>query len=126
MAVHLGQVLRELYLETGLKMERFRDGIPYASKTIYYHFQQTHLNTEILENYEQGLKKLGFPVDIWDLIARKRHGETLERPMHSSTVSEPAAPYGKPDTAADLLRRAAELLDKERSAPAPNRDKEQP
>lgn len=123
MAVHLGQILRELYLDTGLKMERFREGVPYSDKTIYYHFKQAHLNTQILENYEDGLKKLGINVDIWALIARKRKGYTVHESMHT-VAGDPPVAYGTPDTPANLLRRAAELLEQERSAPAPDRDKE--
>lgn len=121
MAVHIGQLLRDLYLNSGLKMERFRDGIPYSDKTIYYHFSKEHLNTEILENYEIGLKKLGIEVDIWSLIARRRKGYTLEEALGASTASEPIPT--KELGAVELLRRAADILEKERSATALDRDK---
>lgn len=128
MAVHVGMVLRELYLATGLKMERFRDGVPFSDKTIYYHFGQTDLNTSILQKYEEGLKKLGFTVDIWDMISRKRRGENITQLLSNDpwTVKEPAAPYGQrssQEQAADLLRKAADLLSQP-TPPAPERDKE--
>lgn len=122
MAVHIGQLLRELYLQSGLKMERFREGVPYSGKTIYYHFGQEHLNTQILENYEEGLKKLGIEIDIWSLIARRRKGYTFEEALAStSLVSEPGPAH--PPTAAELLRLAAAALEKEQAASAPERDK---
>lgn len=128
MAVHIGMVLRELYLATGLKMERFRDGVPFSDKTIYYHFGQADLNTSILQKYEDGLKKLGFTVDIWDVISRKRRGENITQLLGGDVwhVQEPGTPYGRrtdQQQAADLLRQAADLLSKG-SSPAPDRDKE--
>lgn len=114
--VHIGKLLRELYLGTGLKMERFTEAVDYADKTIYYHFKQEQLNTGILDQYEAGLRKLGFPVDIWELICMRRKGgsgtELLREP--------PPAPYGEPEqgeSSVELLRRAADALEKERKRP---------
>lgn len=127
MAVHIGKVLRDIYLGTGLKMEKFREGVPFSDKTIYYHFGQEHLNTQILEKYEEGLKKLGIYIDIWDLITRRRKGYSFEEAMNSPMVAEEPAAYArsiKPEpSVADLLRQAAAQLERERAAPAPERDK---
>jgi hypothetical protein len=116
MPVHVGKVLRELYLSTGLKMERFRVGIPFSDKTIYYHFKKADLNTSILEKYDAGLKKLGFNVNIWDEMAKKSKAppEDEEEGENESVVHDPLPRFGADDTVADLLRRAATLLDEQK------------
>lgn len=125
MAVHIGQVLRDIYLGTGLKMDKFREGVPYSDKTIYYHFGQSHLNTQILENYEAGLKKLGIRIDIWDVITRRRKGYSFEEAMHPTTVDPSVSYVQEPSgpSVADLLRQAAAQLEKAQQTPAPDRDK---
>jgi len=127
MEVHIGKLLRELYLATGVKMERFASALNHSPKTIYYHFGQEHLNTAILEAYEVGLKSLGREVDIWDMISRKRKGYDVLPADDPWVASDPAAQYKRlpPPSVADLLRQAADQLEKERSAPAPDRDKPQ-
>lgn len=131
MPVHVGKVLRELYLSTGLKMERFRDAVTFSNKTIYYHFGQEDLNTAILRRYEAGLKKLGKDIDIWQILAEKSRDESgaasgngnasadYEAALHGqhvpSVTAEPEAePYGDENTVAELLRKAADLLDKQK------------
>lgn len=120
MAVHIGHVLRDLYLNSGLKMDRFRDGVPYSDKTIYYHFSQENLNTKILENYEEGLKKLGIEVDIWGIIARRRKGYSFEEAISDSRVSEPQTT--REPSVAELLRQAATMLEKAQSIPVGDRE----
>lgn len=119
--MHIGKVLRELYLASGLKMARFASIMHHSPKTIYYHFSQEHLNTAILDTYEEGLREMGNPVDLWELISRRRRGEHVE-PKDVSVVSDPVPAYGKPrpteqESVADLLRRAARLLDEQEDAP---------
>lgn len=115
--VHLGKVLRELYLKSGLKMDRFRLAVDFSAKTIYYHFGQEDLHTSILDRYEDGLRSLGMDVDLWELIARRRRAVRGEADPAGSVVAEPVEPYGHPASVADLLRRAAALLEQGPAAP---------
>lgn len=122
-AWHVGKVLRELYLSTGFKMEHFAAGVAYDEKTIYYHFGKEKLSTGILEKYEDGLKKLGVDIDIYAHISRKRKGYDVSEPS-LRMVAEEVPPYLRtPPSVADLLRQAADQLEKERQGPAPDRDK---
>lgn len=102
-------------------MERFATAVSFSSKTIYYHFGQDHLNTSIIERYEEGLKSLGIEVDIWAIVSRKKHGYAT--PDSLSIVSEPPATPTRQDQAAEHLRRAAELLTSPPQAPVTDRDK---
>lgn len=124
MAVHVGKVLQELFLKTGLKMERFEKGIAYSSKTIYYHFKKEHLNSGILERYESGLKKLGLEVDIWALLSRKSRGLDLFDAARTGQFKEASDVEAMPDAStqrggdsrtevAELLRKAAALLERD-------------
>jgi hypothetical protein len=127
MSVHIGKLLRELYLASGIKMARFAAAMNASNKTIYYHFGQADLHTSILETYEHGLKDLGFEVDIWEMIYRKRRGEEITpaslRKNSTLVVSEPSVAYHNDQVkAAELLRQAADLLSKPQG-PAPDRDK---
>jgi hypothetical protein len=131
MSVHVGKILRELYLSTGLKMERFRDAVSFSNKTIYYHFGQEDLNTAILRRYEAGLNKLGMDVNIWQLLADKSHSEVevmppknpgavkngqLARPEPPSITAEPGPDsYDHEHSVAELLRKAADLLEKQKA-----------
>lgn len=115
MSVHVGKVLREVYLATGLKMENFCNGVAFSSKTVYYHFGQEDLNTAILTKYEAGLKSLGYQVDLYEIISRKRRGDMFELlgPRGNVTVNDPGVAYHRlspQDRAAELLRQAADLL----------------
>lgn len=122
MGVHVGKVLRDLYVSSGLKMGHFTTGVPYSSKTIYYHFGQEHLSTETIENYEAGLRKLGIEVDIFGMISAQRRHEAI-------SVGDPAVRYGRPDDdpriheVAELLRQAAEKLEG-RQSPAQERERD--
>lgn len=125
MPVNVGKVLRELYLSTGLKMERFREAVTFSNKTIYYHFRQKDLNTAILRRYEAGLKKLGKDVDIWQLLADKSredekpvrdvgntdYGEAMQDEPQTTTAEPVPDQYRDEVSVADLLRKAAYLLD---------------
>lgn len=140
--VHVGMVLRELYLELGYSMQRFRSAVSFSEKTIYYHFKQENLSTKTLASYEAGLKKLGVDVDIWKLMSDKRHGVPVRTAMglpplpvpvtHPAgesdphDLSEPEVQY-KPrpvqeeqpsidEMVADLMRQAADLLAKKAHA----------
>lgn len=117
--VHIGRLLRELYLSTGLKMSAFTEGVPYSPKTIYYHFGQEHLNTSILEAYEQGLATLGIPADVFGMIAAARRGEGT---ASYAQEQRPAQVAKEPDPehltqgqamlrAAAMLRRTAAILE---------------
>lgn len=117
----VGNVLKALYEWTGLKMSAFTKGVPYSSKTIYYHFAQDNLNTSILEKYERGLKKLGYEVDVFELITRARRGEEVQEVLDTmGQFQEPAPRYGAPrgddplEAAAQALREGADLLDRAR------------
>lgn len=141
--VHVGKVLRELYLALGYSMDRFRSAVLFSQKTIYYHFQQENLNTKTLAAYEAGLKKLGVEVDIWKLISDKRHGMDMRKAMgllplpghlppadtdeRSHDLAEPEVSYkarplpneDAPSTderLAELFREAADLLAKKAQA----------
>lgn len=125
MSVHVGKVLREVYLATGLKMENFCSGVAFSSKTVYYHFGQEDLNTSILGKYEAGLKKLGFDVDLFEVLSRKRRGDYVEllRKGGSMTVNDPPIAYqrlSRQDRAAELLQQAAELLRTPKQAAQPS------
>lgn len=122
MDVHIGKLLRELYLSSGLKMERFAAALNHSPKSIYYHFGQEHLNTAILQTYEEGLKSLGINVDIWEMVTTRRRGYPLAEGRDKGDVEDPEEEYQVKVTASDLLRQAAALLDKERNDPAPKRD----
>lgn len=120
MIVHVGKVLRELYLNTGLKMGPFQKGVNFSSKTIYYHFKQADLNTAILDQYETGLRGMGINVDIWGLIAERRRqarGEAEPDPVPGvvDVVAEEVTGYGHPATVAELLRQAADLLEQQQN-----------
>lgn len=114
--MHIGKVLRELYLDSGLKMARFAALVNMSEKTIYYHFQQAHINTSIIDAYEAALRKAGRPVDIWALITERRKGRHPALPGASTTAEPPAEYKATPppaESVADLLRRAARLIDEQ-------------
>lgn len=122
MAIGIGTILRDLYLNSGFKMDFFSAEIGFSEKTVYYHFKQDHLSTHILEKYEVGLKKLGKDLDIWAHIARRKKGYSFEEASSGTTrVSEPVQAPER--SAAELLRLAAAALEKEQAASAPERDK---
>ena len=101
----IGTTLRALYLHSGRKMAVFAEAVNFDPKTCYYHFKQEDLNTSILEKYEAGLKKLGYKVDVFDLVARMRRGQSVEQAM------EPAATIAAEPPATYQAMRSAELLD---------------
>ena len=106
-AVHVGNLLKELYEQSGLKREAFADRVHYAVKTLDYHFSQEDLNTAILKKYAEGLG-----VDLFGLISRKDRGSAYGENNAQSVTSEPFAQDPRMNEAADLLRKAAQVLER--------------
>lgn len=109
--ITIGKVLRDLYLATGRKMEVFSDAVAFDAKTCYYHFKKKDLNTSILEKYEDGLRKLGYHIDVFEVVSRMRRGESIEqamKPVPVTAMSEPVVVYQRKQD--ELLREVAEEL----------------
>jgi transcriptional regulator with XRE-family HTH domain len=106
-AVHVGNLLKELYEQSGLKREAFAERVHYAVKTLDYHFSQEDLNTAILKKYAEGLG-----VDLFGLISRKDRGYTYGENTAQSATSEPFAQDPRMGEAAELLRQAAQVLER--------------
>lgn len=85
MAVHVGNLLREVYINSNFKMKALEGALlkeaepgqpaeSYSQKSIYRHFKEKDLDTGLIRAYDSAFRGLGLDVDLFRMLWMKERG----------------------------------------------------